>query len=156
MALQPLVSYHHGARLLERLTALLKIGLATAFILGLTTALIALLFPSQLMALFGDSSFEIRSMAAQGFVYFAIGYVFLGINMVFAEFFQSIEKIRIATTIMLLRSIILFIPTLIILPKILGSQAIWWTFPVAEGITALLIYLFIRKNPRTLSSPDHA
>jgi len=95
-------------------------------------------------------------MAAQGFVHFAIGYVFLGINMVFAEFFQSIEKIRIATTIMLLRSIILFIPTLIILPKILGSQAIWWTFPVAEGITALLIYLFIRKNPRTLSSPDHA
>jgi len=156
MALQPLVSYHHGARLLERLTALLKIGLATAFILGLTTALIALLFPSQLMALFGDSSFDIRSMAAQGFVHFAIGYVFLGINMVFAEFFQSIEKIRIATTIMLLRSIILFIPTLIILPKILGSQAIWWTFPVAEGITALLIYLFIRKNPRTLSSPDHA
>ena len=66
MALQPLVSYHHGARLLERLTALLKIGLATAFILGLTTALIALLFPSQLMALFGDSSFEIRSMANTG------------------------------------------------------------------------------------------
>ena len=107
------------------------------------------------MALFGDSSFEIRSMAT-GLCTFCHWLCILGINMVFAEFFQSIEKIRIATTIMLLRSIILFIPTLIILPKILGSQAIWWTFPVAEGITALLIYLFIRKNPRTLSSPDHA
>ncbi|UZM99391.1 hypothetical protein OL548_03190 [Lysinibacillus sp. MHQ-1] len=47
---------------------------------------------------------------------------------------------------MLLRSIILFIPTLILLPKVFGSQAIWWTFPVAEGITALLIYGYIKKK----------
>lgn len=152
MALQPLVSYHHGARLTERLTALLKIGIATALILGLMTAIIAMLFPSQLMALFGESTFEIRNMAAQGFVHFAIGYVFLGMNMVFAEFFQSIEKIRLATTIMLLRSIILFIPTLILLPNLLGPQAIWWTFPVAEGITALLLYMYMKKKPHAIFS----
>lgn len=149
MALQPLVSYHHGARL----TALLKIGTATALIFGLTTAIIAMLFPSQLMALFGDSTFEIRNMAAQGFVHFAIGYVFLGMNMVYAEFFQSIEKIRLATTIMLLRSIVLFIPTLVLLPKILGPQAIWWTFPVAEGITALLIFIFMKRKSHTIFRP---
>lgn len=153
MALQPLVSYHHGARLVARLTALLKIGTATALIFGLTTAIIAMLFPSQLMALFGDSTFEIRNMAAQGFVHFAIGYVFLGMNMVYAEFFQSIEKIRLATTIMLLRSIVLFIPTLVLLPKILGPQAIWWTFPVAEGITALLIFIFMKRKSHTIFRP---
>lgn len=153
MALQPLVSYHHGARLVARLTALLKIGTATALIFGLTTAIIAMLFPSQLMALFGDSTFEIRNMAAQGFVHFAIGYVFLGMNMVYAEFFQSIEKIRLATTIMLLRSIVLFIPTLVLLLKILGPQAIWWTFPVAEGITALLIFIFMKRKSHTIFRP---
>ncbi|MEB2281871.1 MATE family efflux transporter [Lysinibacillus xylanilyticus] len=152
MALQPLVSYHHGARLIERLTALLKIGIASAFILGLITVTIATLFPSQLIALFGDSTFEIRNMAVQGFVHFAIGYVFLGVNMVFAEFFQSIERIRLATTIMLLRSIILFIPALVLLPKLLGPQAIWWTFPVAEGITALLIFIFMKKKTPTIFS----
>ncbi|MNH26053.1 multidrug efflux pump VmrA [compost metagenome] len=131
----------------------MKIGTATALIFGLTTAIIAMLFPSQLMALFGDSTFEIRNMAAQGFVHFAIGYVFLGMNMVYAEFFQSIEKIRLATTIMLLRSIILFIPTLVLLPKILGPQAIWWTFPVAEGITALLIFIFMKRKSHTIFRP---
>lgn len=152
MALQPLVSYHHGARLKKRLLELLKIGLATALILGLSIAIIAMLFPSQLMELFGDSKIEIRTMATQGFVHFAIGYVFLGMNMVLAEFFQSIEKIRLATTIMLLRSIILFIPALLLLPKLFGAQAIWWTFPVAEGITALLILLFIKRKPRAFYS----
>ncbi|MGN4123754.1 MATE family efflux transporter [Lysinibacillus sphaericus] len=152
MALQPLVSYHHGARLIKRLTVLLKIGIGTALIFGLSTTFIATLFPSQLMALFGDSTMDIRNMAAQGFAHFAIGYVFLGINMVFAEFFQSIEKIRLATTIMLLRSIILFIPALVLLPKYLGAQAIWWTFPVAEGITALLIFLYMKKKPKVITS----
>ena len=146
MALQPLVSYHHGARLMKRLIVLLKIGIATALIFGLSTTVVATLFPSQLIALFGDSTFEIRNMAVQGFAHFAIGYVFLGINMVFAEFFQSIEKIRLATAIMLLRSIILFIPSLVLLPKLFGAQAIWWTFPVSEGITAFLIFLYIKKK----------
>lgn len=147
MALQPLVSYHHGAGLKKRLIALLKIGVKTAIILGLSTAIIAMLFPSQLIGVFGNKgSAEVQSMAIQGFAYFAIGYIFLGVNMVFAEFFQSIEKIRLATTIMLLRSAVLFIPVLIVLPKIFGAQAIWWTFPVVEGLTALLIALFIWKS----------
>lgn len=150
MALQPLVSYHHGARLKKRLIELLKIGLATALILGLSIAIIAMLFPSPLMDLFGESEIAIHNMATQGFVQFAIGYVFLGMNMVLAEFFQSIEKIRLATTIMLLRSIILFIPALLLLPKLLGAQAIWWTFPVAEGITALLIFFYIKSKPRAV------
>ena len=144
MALQPLVSYHHGARLTKRLAALLKIGVKTAIIFGLLTAIIAMLFPAQLMSVFGNNSTaQIQYMAIQGFAQFAIGYVFLGVNMVFAEFFQSIEKIRLATIIMLLRSFILFIPVLLLLPQIFGAQAIWWTFPVAEGLTTLLIIIFI-------------
>ncbi|KYG89683.1 MATE family efflux transporter [[Bacillus] sp. KCTC 13219] len=144
MALQPLVSYHHGARLTKRLAALLKIGVKTAIIFGLLTAIIAMLFPAQLMSVFGNNSTDqIQYMAIQGFAQFAIGYVFLGVNMVFAEFFQSIEKIRLATIIMLLRSFILFIPVLLLLPQIFGAQAIWWTFPVAEGLTTLLIIIFI-------------
>lgn len=44
------------------------------------------------MALFGDSSFEIRHMATQGFVHFAIGYVFLGINMYLPNSFNLSKK----------------------------------------------------------------
>ncbi|WP_042477110.1 MATE family efflux transporter [Bacillus ndiopicus] len=151
MALQPLVSYHHGARLTKRLTALLKIGVKTAIILGLLTAIIAMLFPSQLMGMFGNKgTAEIQFMATQGFAQFAIGYIFLGVNMVFAEFFQSIEKIRLATTIMLLRSLILFVPILILLPQAFGAQAIWWTFPVVEGLTALLITFFMATRRQTI------
>ncbi len=152
MALQPLVSYHHGARLMQRGTALLKIGIVTALVFGLITAFVAMIFPSQLMGVFGDNAMAVRDMAAQGFVYFAIGYIFLGVNMVLAEFFQSIEKIRLATVIMLLRSTIIFIPALLLLPKLLGAASIWWVFPVAEGMTALFVFLYVKKSRRSVFS----
>lgn len=152
MALQPIVSYHYGAKLMNRVTALLKIGITTALILGFVIVFAAMLFPTHIIAVFGDNTTEIREMASRGFVQFAIGYLFLGINMVFAEFFQSIEKTRLASLIMLLRSILLFVPALIVLPIVFGANAIWWTFPVAESITALLILYYIKKNPKTISS----
>jgi putative MATE family efflux protein len=152
MALQPIVSYHYGAKLMKRVTALLKIGIVTALAFGIIIAIAAILFPTQMMTVFGDGTAGVREMASQGFVHFAIGYIFLGINMVFAEFFQSIEKTRLATWIMLSRSIVLFVPTLIVLPIAFGAQAIWWTFPVAESITALLIFYYVKKNPKVIST----
>ncbi|GKV55928.1 MATE family efflux transporter [Sporosarcina sp. NCCP-2222] len=146
MALQPLVSYHYGAGLTGRLKALLKIGIMTSVLFGVVTATLIMLFPSQIISLFGDSTVEIQQIATQGFAHFAIGYLFLGVNLVYAEFFQSIERIRLATGIVLLRSIILFVPVLILLPKFLGGQAIWWVFPLVEGITALITYLISKMN----------
>ncbi|MBB4823073.1 putative MATE family efflux protein [Sporosarcina luteola] len=144
MALQPLASYHHGAGLTSRLTALLKIGITTSVMFGAFTTIAIMLFPTQIISLFGDSTVEIRNIAVPGFVHFAIGYLFLGINMVYAEFFQSIERTRLATGIMLIRSIVLFIPVLWLLPQYLGGQAIWWVFPVVEGLTVLLIFLYAK------------
>lgn len=146
MALQPLVSYHYGAKLMQRVVGLLKIGVITALVMGGITTLLSMIFPAAIMGVFGDTPVIVRELAENGFMYFAVGYVFLGINMVLAEFFQSIEKIRLATIIILLRSIILFVPFLLILPMFFGATVIWWVFPITEGITAILIVLYLKKN----------
>lgn len=146
MALQPLVSYHYGAKLMERVMGLLKIGLITALIMGGVTTILSIVFPSAIMSVFGETTEVVGQLAESGFAYFATGYIFLAINMVLAEFFQSIERIRLATMIILSRSIILFIPLLFILPLLFGATVIWWIFPITEGITAVVIVLYLMKN----------
>lgn len=143
MALQPLVSYHYGAKLVERMFGLLKIAVVTALILGGATTLLGVVFSSAIMKVFGDAPTIVRELTENGFKHFAIGYLFLGVNMVLAEFFQSIERIRLATIIILLRSLVLFIPLLVILPMFFGEKVIWWVFPITEGITMLLIILYL-------------
>lgn len=142
MGMQPLVSYHYGARLMNRVKGLLKISLQTGAVIGIGISLLAMVFPSPILSVFGSESVEGSELAINGFKYFAIGYIFLGINMVLAEFFQAIEKVRLATIIILLRSMILFIPLLLLLPKILGAYAIWWVFPITEGVTTILIGVY--------------
>lgn len=146
MALQPLVSYHYGAKLMERVMGLLKISLITALIMGGVTTILSIVFPSAIMSVFGETTEVVGQLAESGFAYFATGYIFLAINMVLAEFFQSIERIRLATMIILSRSIILFIPLLFILPLLFGATVIWWIFPITEGITAVVIVLYLMKN----------
>jgi len=94
--------------------------------------------------LFGIDIPEVIDYTKIGIVYFFAGYLFLGINMVLVEFYQSIGKIRIATSIVLSRSLILFIPLLWILPNLFGQNAIWLVFPVSEGLTIVLTYLALR------------
>ena len=141
-ALQPITSYHHGAKLFDRLQTFVKIAVLTGFGIGLFSFLVGSLASDLFIDLFAIQSEEIAAFTRKGIVLFFIGYLFLGVNMVYAEFYQSIEQIRFATLIIISRSLVFLLPGLWILPTLFGPDAIWLAFPVAEGITLLLLLLF--------------
>ncbi|SCV42740.1 hypothetical protein BQ1740_3174 [Bacillus subtilis] len=60
-----------------------------------------------------------------------IGYMFLEVNIVYAEYYQTVSNIRISSAITLNRGQILLIPFLLILPIFLGSMSIWHAFQLA-------------------------
>ncbi|MEI3607814.1 MATE family efflux transporter [Pseudogracilibacillus sp. SE30717A] len=143
-ALQPITSYHYGATLYQRMKKFIRIAIITGFGLGVAVFIVGLVGKGFIIDLFGIDIPEIIDYTKIGIVYFFAGYLFLGINMVFVEYYQSIRKIRIATWIILGRSFILFIPLLWILPNLFGPNSIWIVFPTAEGLTVLIIYLALK------------
>lgn len=143
-SLQPIVSYHYGARLFERMKHFVTIAVRSGFILGVCVFLIGIFGRSIVTDLFNIHEPDIRSYTEKGLVYFFSGYLFLGINMVYVIYFQSIGMTRIASWLTLFRSIIFFIPFLITLPIFFNHVSIWFVFPIAEGLTVLLIYFAIR------------
>lgn len=143
-ALQPITSYHYGAKLYQRMKQFIRIALISAFGLGVVIFMVGLTGKGLIIKLFGIEIPTIIEYTKMGISYFFAGYLFLGINMVFVEFYQSIGKVRIATWITLSRSIILFIPLLAILPNVFGSNTIWLVFPAAEGLTVFIIYLALK------------
>src|SRR5699024_1516223 len=109
-ALQPITSYHYGAQLHQRMKQFIRIAIITAFSIGVIAFLFGVFGKEMIINLFGMNIPEIIDYTKIGIVYFFAGYMFLGINMIFVEFYQSIGKTRIATWIVLSRSLILFIP----------------------------------------------
>lgn len=136
-ALQPIVSFHYGAKLYNRLQQFLKLGISTGILFGACILLVGWLFRDAIVSLFGVTSEEVLVYTKQGISMFFIGYLFLGFNLVYAEYYQAIKKTKLSSIIIVTRSIVLFLPLLWLLPTYVGSDYIWLAFPIAEGITAI-------------------
>ncbi|MFE6170134.1 MATE family efflux transporter [Viridibacillus arvi] len=147
-ALQPIVSFHFGAKLYRRLQSFLKLGLLTGVGFGAAVLLIGWLFADQMITLFGVKDQEVTAFTKEGISYFFIGYLFLSFNLIMAEYYQSIKRIRLSMFIIMARSLVLFLPLLWLLPNYFGAKYIWLAFPLAEGLTiiALLIVKRLFRN----------
>ncbi|HZH60089.1 MAG TPA: MATE family efflux transporter [Metabacillus sp.] len=145
-ALQPMISYYHGAKEKVRIKESVKIGERASFMLGGILLFIGLLAAPVLVSLFGLESEEIRKLAVEGIRLFFVGYLFLGFNFVYMTYFQSIGKIRPSMIIILLRSFVLILVLLWLLPKFMGIAGVWLAVPIAEMLVALLLVYFTRKH----------
>lgn len=140
-SLQPIASYHFGARLFERMKYFVNMTVLTGFVLGFVVFVFGIFGGNLITDMFNVTDPVIQAYTQKGIIYFFSGYLFLGMNMVYVIYYQSIGKTRIASWLTMFRSIIFFIPLLIILPLLFGNMAIWFVFPLAEGLTALLIFI---------------
>ncbi|WP_227396040.1 MATE family efflux transporter [Jeotgalibacillus aurantiacus] len=145
-ALQPMISFYHGAKEKLRIIDSVKIGEKASFILGALLLTIGLIAAPLLVSLFGLQSEEVKDLAETGVRLFFIGYVFLGFNFVYMTYFQSIGKIRTSTLIIVLRSYV-FLPILLfVLPTFFGATGIWLSVPIAEMLVTALILMFARRD----------
>lgn len=152
-SIQPLVSYHYGARLYDRLKSFLLLGILTATIIGVLLLIIGIFGKSLLIKLFGVDDPTVVTFTEKGILLYFTGYIFLGFNLVIAEYFQAIKRIRLSVLIVLSRSILLFMPLLILLPMAFPSITIWLAFPIAEGLTCIMLLICMKWVPKANPIP---
>ncbi|MGG0239098.1 MATE family efflux transporter [Bacillus rhizoplanae] len=143
-ALQPIASFHYGANLSERLKEGLQLAVKTAVVLGAIATIIGLFFGKYLIGLFDVQSEELLNMTVIGISLFFTQYVFLGYNIVYGEYFQSVRQTTKSVFIILSRGLLLIIPLLWIMPKLFGVNGIWLVMPVAELLTACSVFAMNR------------
>lgn len=139
---QPIISYNYGVSRWKEIREIRHLLLLTSFIVGCIVAALFLLMPESLVALFVDTSSDAGRIAVNGFPYFATGVVFFIINVAVIGYYQSIENIRIATTLVFLRGLVFLVPCFTFLPQLLGENGIWLAMPLTEILTTAVIVLF--------------
>ncbi len=143
-ALQPITSYLYGAIEYAKMAVFLKLALIAAIILGGALMIFGLLGSGLIIRLFGVTDPAIIEYTSVGVRYFFMGYLFLGVNMVLLEFYQSITLVRYATFIVVLRVVIFFLPLLFILPAFFGENSVWLVFPLSEAGALMVVILMIK------------
>lgn len=150
-AAQPIISTNHGARLLDRIATVRRLGLRTAFIICSIPAVIGLIVPNLFTYIFLNPSEEILALSPVAIRTYFIGFFVTGINMFIVGYFQSTVKPILSLILCLLRGCVLSILFVTILAPIFGVVGIWASVPLGEFVTLLIALYFMRKTRKEAS-----
>jgi len=154
MASQPIVGFNFGARNFGRVKQTVKQGIIAASSIGLFGWIIVQLFPHFIVKLFNSTDPVLFEIADKGLRIFLAALPLIGFQVIAANFFQNIGKAKLAIFLSLLRSLIILVPALLILPEIYGLKGVWLCSPVADVTSAIITGSFLWWQIRKLGSED--
>lgn len=145
--MQPLTSESYGSHDTKNLIMLRRMTLTISLLISFTIYLTVFTNASMITSLFNKTNNPtLYTLAIEGFKIMFIGLFFAGVNIVLTTYFTSIESAKIASTLILLRGVVLIVPASIILSQ-LGMKGIWASLPLSEIMTTCvgLTYLKLKR-----------
>jgi putative MATE family efflux protein len=135
--LQPIVGFNLGARKFDRVRrALLYAYLYATCIMIVGYSLIAI-FPHTLTRLFTTDE-HLISICVPALRIALCVYPLVGGQMITITFFQSIRKASKAIFLSMTRQLLFLLPLLLILPRFMGTNGVWWSMPISDAVSSVL------------------
>ena len=124
------------------MTKVLRYGLYSMAIIAIMLYIAVLLLAEPLAQIFNSENHtQLQQIAVLGLRIYFTGIVFAGYNILLATYFTSTEKPFPAQFITLSRGLIFIVPLAFLLSTWLKMTGIWLTFPVTEGIVAVMAFV---------------
>lgn len=133
-ALQPVAGINYGAGQIERVIKSAKVFIVSGFVLMVPFWLLLMIFPQGAIgAMMRDTVFT--SVDITNFRVYMSLLPILPLVFMSMTFFPAIDRGKIASVMGILRQLVLYVPIMLILPRMLGVQ---WVYFGSMGIDALV------------------
>ncbi|MEE1315310.1 MAG: MATE family efflux transporter [Faecalimonas sp.] len=146
---QPVASFNYQAKEYKRVKKGLLVTIVIGFCFIICLAVPGFVFAEQIIYLFQKSE-EVKEIGVLALRCSCIGIVFLAFSVPVNMLYQSIRKAGISSFLSLLRSGLMFIPTLLVTTYFWGIAGIQISQPLADVLTGLVsipfVIAFLRKN----------
>ena len=149
----PIVGYNFGAQKKKRVYECVRVCLVYALVIMAVGALLFLAVPNLLMMPF-DSSAD-KALTAEGCVALRIicsHFLIAAAGITLSTVFQAVGRGTYSLIMSLCRQLIVLLPAAWAL-SLIGPNAIWWAFPIAEIVSLTICLLLYRKCDRELIAP---
>ena len=152
-----IIAYNYGARQPKRITGTLRCGFFAALVIMLLGCGVFQLFPDKLMGIFGASGDEnaaslIRmGVTAMRIVSLHFPVAVVGISL--GASFQALGNGIYSTITSLCRQLIALVPAAYLLSLTGSVDAVWWSFPIAEVVSAIVTLIFFSRIYRQKVKP---
>jgi len=146
----PIASYNIGANKTERVKEVIYTAIKYGTLLSFAVFCLIMIFARELIGMFTNDAELINTTTP------ALRWVFLmtpliTIQLIGPAYYQAIGKPKPAFILTLLKQGIFLIPLVLIMPNYFGINGIWYSFPIADLLAALVCFIFLRKSYSELS-----
>lgn len=142
----PVVGYHYGAGNQKELKNILK----KSIILTLVTAVIMTaageFFAEPVSRIFVGYDAELLELTERAMILYSFSFLLCGFNIFGSAFFTGLNNGVVSASISIMRTLIIQVAAIVILPLLFGIDGIWCAIVVAEGITLVITILFFVSN----------
>lgn len=139
----PVIGYHFGARNKDELQNVLKKCMLVVAVVSVCMTVLAEAVASPLISIFLGSGNEISNMAVRGFRLYASAFLLSGFNIFASAFFTALCDGKVSALISFLRSLLLQVVLLSVLPIAFGLDGVWFAVPLTELLAAVVSVAFI-------------
>ena len=145
--LQPLFGQSYGAGNEADMKFYFKVGIRINFLGSMVVSGLILLFSRQICMLFGADA-ETLEYTLQAMPKFVWGFVMMAFNVMISAYLYSTERSVYATVLNLLRSIVVSVLVIMLLPEIFGASIVWFTFGIYEAVVLVFAVLLLKRSER--------
>lgn len=152
---QPILGFNYGAGNFERVKEVLKKVLIINFIIGAVFNLAMVIFPTQIVSLFGSADDLLYLEFATDFCrIFLMLSILNAFEMSASIVIQSLGNVKKATFVAFARQIILFIPISLVLTQFLGLYGALYGGPIADAICFVIVIFVYGSEHRKIGKEE--
>lgn len=144
-----IIAYNYGARQPKRITNTLKCGLGAAMVIMLLGLTVFQLFPDVLMGIFGSAedaaSADLVKFGISALRIVSIHFPIAAVGIALGASFQALGNGTYSAITSLCRQLVVLVPAAYLLSLTGTVDAVWWSFPLAEIVSATLTVIFFAR-----------
>ena len=140
--MQPIAGYNYGARKYSRVKEVFK---KTAILATIVTSLlfvVSVIFPRAACSIFTTDK-ELLDISAKGLRSMNCMVFLIGFQIISTNLFQCLGMVNKSIFLSLSRQILMLLPLLYILPLELGSDGVWYSFPISDTLAFIMSAIFL-------------
>ena len=142
--IRPIISFNYGAGEKKRVRQTFKVSLCLTAGVMAVGWILSLLIPGQMIGLFTENISTIN-IGIKALHIISFGFVVSAVSVTCSGALEALEQGMASLMISLSRYVVIIIPAAWILSRIWGAEGVFYAFPVAEVLTAV-ISAFIMKH----------
>ena len=144
----PIVSYHYGAQNRDEMKNMLSKSLRLMFFGGLFMTAAGLILSRPISKIFVGYDAGLLEMTVRGFRLCSLSFSLMAVSMYISSYFTALNDGLVSMEISTMRSLILPVVTILLLPLIFGLDGVWFAMIATDtlGCAVAAVFLIAKRK----------